>query len=114
LGALWQRRNRADEALNNFTRAIEIRRKLVELAPGDPEPKRMLANTLMNRALLGKDRDLIHAPPGADKANQSQIREKLLVDMAEAQSIRQSLLEHGTRDPGLRHDTATGYYNMFL
>jgi tetratricopeptide (TPR) repeat protein/ribosomal protein S27E len=90
------KQQRKDRAQESYSAAIDVRRRLVELAPQQREYQRTLANSYMNRGLLEMDSNTAQARQSLDKA----------------QAIRKELLAHGDRDVKVQRDLAMGYYNL--
>jgi serine/threonine-protein kinase len=102
MGRALYEQHRLDRALATYAAAIELRSRLVALAPDSTEFQRTLANSWMNLGLIEKDKD----------AKKGQAREC----MQKAQAIRAQLLVVAGNDPKLgpqvREDAAMGYYNL--
>lgn len=77
-----------------------------------PEKARLLANTLMNRGLLGKDRLTTLAAEGPQGAERTEIYRAALRDLDEAQQTRVRLLKQYPHDSVLQRDAAQGDCNL--
>ena len=98
MGHALHDQHRLNRALATYAAAIELRSRLVALAPGSTEFKRTLANSWMNLGLVEKDKN----------ANGVRAREC----MEKAQAIRAELLAAVGNDQKVRQDLAKGYYNL--
>ena len=96
IGCALVKDRQLDAALAAYAAAVEIRKRLVDLAPQRGEFKRTLANTYMNIGLAEMGRD-----PGRGAKS-----------MELAQAIRREALRVADRDPKLRRDLAMGCINL--
>jgi serine/threonine-protein kinase len=99
LGRALHGSRRFNSALEAFGKAKDLRQQLADLAPGDREYQRSLANAIMNRGLVEKD-------SGQIKAAQSELQA--------AQTIRRTAIYGGGGFPKLERDLAMGLYNQAL
>ena len=109
LAAFEQNQKCLAKAAELYERAIEVRKKLADLSP---EKARLLANTLMNRGLLNKDRLSAPVADGPQRAIRSEVYRSALRDFDEAQQIRGRLLKQYPNDCALQRDTAQGDCNL--
>jgi len=96
LGRALHKQGQLDKALKTYDDAVEIRRRLVGLAPETAEFKRLLANSTMNIGLLKRESDPAVA----------------LKHLQKAQAIRREALELAPDDWKLRRDLAMGEFNL--
>ena len=96
LGSALVKDRRLPQAVEYYATAIEIRTRLIQLAPDRRDFKRMLANTYMNLGL---------AETGRDAARARQYLEL-------AQAARREALVTCPDDPKLLRDLASGCFNL--
>jgi serine/threonine-protein kinase len=109
LAAFEQTQKHYAKAADYYEKAIEVRKKLADLSP---EKGRLLANTLMNRGLLNKDRLTTSGADQPAETERSGVYRSALRDFDEAQQIRGRLLKQYPSDVALQRDAAQGDCNM--
>ncbi len=101
---------RLDEAALAFQQAINLRKRLVELDPSQPDYTRMLANSYMNIGLVEKDRGVVEESHRGDGEVYFQKARRMI---EEAQSLRRQLLNRpGGDELKTNRDLALGHYNL--
>ncbi len=88
-----------EQALENYTAALDVRQRLIDRRPDSARYQRLLANTTMNLGLLEKERD----------------PERALPYLREAQQVRRQALAlspDGKTSSLLRRDLAMGEFNL--
>ena len=108
MGTFFEKEGRFAEAEQAYEKAIETRRNLVAILADQIEPKRQLANALMNLALSRKDRSIRET----DAMRAQTLRKAAIDGMEKAQQIRQEILDSNEPSPKVRFDLAQGYYNL--
>ena len=101
LGVIFSRKN-TEQALEYFEKSTEVRRQWCEAQPDEFEPRRKLANALMNEGMVFRSlatEDVTYL----DRAYEKQ---------ASAQSLRLELKERWPNEPRLLRDLAQGDFNL--